>query len=207
MSFVNGLSIESYFPQAAMPQIPVCRIPVTVYEKLIQAGIIDKDDRIELLDGWIMPRAIPSPRHVVASELTNDALRKIDPAGWCFCTRPPIELAASMPEPDIGVFRGEPERYLEWWPRGKDVGLIVEVADESLSRDQGIKKNIYAQAGIPCYWLINLIDQRIEVYTDPAGSGEAADYRERHDYLPTDEIPLVLDGQQVAAIAVRNLLP
>ena len=73
--------------------------------------------------------------------------------------------------------------------------------------DRNFKKGIYAQAGIPVYWLVNLIDGRIEVYTDPAGSHDKADYRQRCHYLSADTIPLVLDGRQVAGIAVCELLP
>ncbi len=54
---------------------------------------------------------------------------------------------------------------------------------------------------------MNLVDQRIEVYTEPAGSDEKADYQQRRDYSPADELPLVLDGRQIAAIPVRDLLP
>ena len=73
--------------------------------------------------------------------------------------------------------------------------------------DQVVKKSIYAQAGIPCYWLVNLIDRRIEEYTKPVVSGENADYRQRRDYSADAEIALLLDGHHVANIPVRDLLP
>ena len=76
-----------------------------------------------------------------------------------------------MPEPDVMVVRGDLRQYRERLPRAEDVGLIVEVADATLYRDQEFKTTIYAQAGIPVYWLVNLIDNRIEVYSEPAGSG------------------------------------
>ena len=69
------------------------------------------------------------------------------------------------------------------------------------------KKSIYAQAGIPCYWLVNLIEQRVEQYTAPTGSAENADYGQRRDYAPADEIALLLDGHSIATIPVRDLLP
>ena len=87
------------------------------------------------------------------------------------------------------------------------MGLVVEVSDASLARNQTFKKIIYAQAGIPCYWLVNLIEQRVEQYTDPTGLGENADYGQRRDYSPADEIPLLLDGHSFAMIPVRDLLP
>ena len=73
--------------------------------------------------------------------------------------------------------------------------------------DQVFKKAIYAQAGIPVYWLVNLLDGRVEEYTAPTGSAENADYGQHRDYLPADEIPLLLDGHHIATIPVRDLLP
>ena len=83
----------------------------------------------------------------------------------------------------------------------------MEISDASLSRDQGLEKSIYAQAGIPCYWLVNLIDRRIEEYTDPATSGESHDYRQRRDYPADGEMALLLDGRRVANVPVREMLP
>ena len=94
--------------------------------------------------------------------------------------------------------------YVERLPRAEDVALVVEISDASLSRDQGLKKSIYAQAGIPCYWLVNLIDGRIEEYTDPIASGETSDYRQRRDYSVDGEIALSLDGRHIADVAVRR---
>ena len=116
-------------------------------------------------------------------------------------------VGTSMPEPDAMVVRGNLTQYRNRRMRAEEIGLVVEVSDASLPRDQVFKKTIYAQAGIPVYWLVNLIDGRLEEYTDPAGSDETADYRQRRDYSPSDEIPLVLDGRPVASIAVRELLP
>ena len=112
-----------------------------------------------------------------------------------------------MPEPDVMVVRGDLRQYRDQLPRAEDVGLVVEVADASLSRDQVFKKAIYAQAGIPVYWLVNLLEQRVEEYTAPTGSAENADYGQRRDYSLADEIPLLLDGRQFATIPVRDLLP
>ena len=87
------------------------------------------------------------------------------------------------------------------------MALVIEVSDASLSCDEVLKKSIYAQAGIPCYWVVNLIDRRIEEYTDPVASGENPDYRQRRDYSADAEIALLLDGRRLASIPVRDLLP
>jgi Uma2 family endonuclease len=174
---------------------------------MIRAGIITEDDPIELLDGWITDKMTKNSPHLVASMLVNKMLARIMPEGWSVASEHPIRLANSMPEPDAMVIRGDARAYLERLPRAEDVALVVEIADASLSRDQGLKKSIYAQAGIPCYWLVNLIDRRIEEYTEPVTAGEIADYRQRREYSGDEEIALLLDGRRNAGILVRDLLP
>jgi Uma2 family endonuclease len=92
-------------------------------------------------------------------------------------------------------------------PGAKDTGLIVEVADVSLARDRNEKARLYARAGIVVYWIVNLVDRQIEVYTNPTGPDPSPGYRQRLDYLLSQSVPLVLDGQWVAQVAVRDLLP
>ena len=189
-----------------MPPLPVSRLTGDLYVAMFRAGIVTEDDRIELLDGWLVPKAAKTPPHGVATMLVGDWLRQTAPEGWCGFVSASLRLATSMPDPDVVVLRGEIRSYGERWPEGKDIGLVVEVADESLFCDQGLKKSIYAQAVIPCYWLVNLVDRRIEEYTEPV-AGEDADYRQRRNYSGDDEIVLVLDGQQIANVPVGDLLP
>lgn len=187
--------------------MPVCRLGVDQYEQMIRSGIITEDDPIELLDGWLVPKMTKNSPHVLASELVRDALQGTVREGWCVYSQQPVRLSASMPEPDVMVVRGERRQYRDRLPRAEDVGLVVEVADASLSRDQVFKKAIYAQAGIPVYWLVNLLDGRVEEYTALTSSAENADYGQRRDYSLADAIPLLLDGRHIAAIPVRDLLP
>ena len=195
------------FERAAFPPEPVCRLGVDMYEEMIRSGIITKDARIELLDGWLVPKMTKNPPHILSAELVRDALHESVPAGWCVFSEQPIRVGTSMPEPDATVVRGQRRQYADRRIQAEDVGLVVEVADASLSRDQVFKKAIYAQAGIPVYWLVNLLEQRVEEYTNPTGSAENADYGQRRDYALADEIPLVLDGRRLASIPVRDLLP
>jgi Uma2 family endonuclease len=206
MSTVADLS-TGFSLGAAYPPLPVCRFTVEQYEAMIRAGIITEDDPIELLDGWITHKMTKNSPHLAAMIAANRVLTRIVPQGWCVAPEHPIRLATSMPEPDVMVIRGDEHSYLERLPRAEDVALVVEISDTSLSRDQGLKKSIYAQAGIRCYWLVNLIDGRIEEYTEPAVSGENADYRQRRDYSADGEIALVLDGHRIASVPVRDLLP
>jgi Uma2 family endonuclease len=200
-------SSPRFFLEAAYPPMPICRISVEMYERMIRAGIIGEDDPIELLDGWMIQKTTKNPPHSAASIAVIHVLTRAVPQGWCVAPEQPIRLATSMPEPDTMVVRGGAHSYVERLPHAEDVALVVEISDTSLQHDQGLKKSIYAQAGIPCYWLVNLIDRRIEEYTEPAASGENADYRQRRDYAPDAEIAFLLDGRQIVNVPVRDLLP
>ena len=81
----------------------------------------------------------------------------------------PITLPASGPEPDVAVIRGDSRDYFDRHPGAAEVGLIVEVAEASLDRDRVLKKQIYAAAAIPVYWLLDLNNRRLEAYSDPEG--------------------------------------
>src|SRR5262249_50283397 len=129
------------------------------------------------------------------------------PAGWDYRVQSSIVLADSQPEPDIAVCRGDETAYLTRHPMGGDVGLVVEVADSSLLRDQRDKTRIYARAHIPVYWIINLVDRRIEVYTQPSGPTAAPAYGAFQTYQPADAVPLLLDGSAVVNLPAADLLP
>ena len=80
------------------------------------------------------------------------------------------------------------------------------MSDSSVGRDRGIKKRLYARAGVGLYWIVNLADRRVEVYTSPAAT-DPPDYATRTDYGPDDAVPVVLDGVAVGAIRVADVLP
>jgi Uma2 family endonuclease len=103
--------------------------------------------------------------------------------------------------------RGDTRQYLDRHPGPQDLALVVEVADTTLQRDRELKKRLYASAGIPVYWLVNLPERQIEVYTEPQGSARQADYQQQRVYTPQDEIPLWIEGKEIARIPVRTLLP
>ena len=129
------------------------------------------------------------------------------PAGWYVDTQEPVTTTDSEPEPDVAVVRGDLDDYLDRHPGPHEVALVVEVADSTLRRDRGTKKRLYARAGIPVYWIANLIESRFEVYTDPTGPAEQPDYRQQQEYGPADEIPVVLVEKEVGRLVVRDLLP
>jgi Uma2 family endonuclease len=128
-------------------------------------------------------------------------LERVIPLGWYVDAQMPITLAASEPEPDIAVIRGNTRDYLQRHPGPAEVGLVMEIADSSFERDSILKKRIYASAGIPYYWLLNLKTRSLEVYSVPQGN----EYMQRAVYKSQQTVDVVLDGKTVGAVALNNL--
>ena len=181
----------------------VWRMPVERYHEMVQSGALGADDRIELLEGVLVEKMSKNPPHVYSTMATMRLLNAMVPAGWHLRSQDPVTLADSEPEPDLMVVRGDGQAYLSHHPHGSEIGLVVEVADSSLRRDRGIKKRIYARAGIPVYWLIDLASRTVEVYTGPQGS----DYAVRQVLEPSQELFFSLDGQLLGRVAVSQILP
>jgi Uma2 family endonuclease len=127
--------------------------------------------------------------------------------GWRVRGRSAVTLADSEPEPDLAVVRGEPRDYLEHHPRQADIALIVEVANSSLDEDRDLKYRVYARAGISNYWIINLIDNRVEVYSDPSGAVAEPSYRARADFVVGQSVLLSVGSGPSVSIPVRDLIP
>jgi len=181
------------------------RITVDEYERLVAAGALD-DPKIELLDGYLVRKMGKKPRHSTRSERLRRLLEKGVPLpeGWHVRQEQPVKIPEyNEPEPDLAIVRGEVEDYEDRHPDPGDVALIVEVADSSLARDQGRKWVAYARGGIPVYWIVNLVDHQVEVYTDPGPDG----YRSSQAFKPGQDLPVVIEGTHVGRIAVADVLP
>lgn len=179
------------------------RLGVSQYHAMVEAGILTADDPVELLDGYLVVKMPKNPPHTAATYLARKALERLLPGGWLVHAQEPLTLEGSEPEPDLLVVRGDPRGYLERHPGPGDVALVVEVADTSLGRDRGLKKRLYAAAGIPLYWVLNLVDRRLETFAEPAGD----DYRRLEVLGPEAEVAVELDGAELGRLSVRDLLP
>jgi Uma2 family endonuclease len=189
------------------PQVFVSRLSVPQYHEMIDRGILTKDDRVELLEGRLVEKMPINPSHRAAVKLTYDTLARLVPAGWYVDAQSPVTLTESEPEPDVTVVRGNTRQYLKQHPSPAEVALLVEVSDSTLERDRGLKQRLYAQAGIRVYWIINLIENQLEVYTAPSGPTETPDYGQRRDYALTEAVPLVIEEREIALVPVRELFP
>lgn len=193
--------------RAAVPHDLICRLSVDQYHEMVRAGILTDEDPIELLDGWLVYKMPKNRPHSIATRRTRDAIQQHLSAGWYVDSQEPITTEESEPEPDVSVVRGRPEDYPDRHPGPRKVALLVEVADATVDRDRGLKKRLYAQAGIPVYWIVNLQDRHVEVYTDPTGPAPNPDYHQRQDYSASETVPLIIDATEVARIAAANMLP
>lgn len=195
-------------PQPRAQAVQPCgyRFTVNQYHQMLEKGIFVSGDRVELLEGWIIEKMTQKPPHAVAVELTRDALRAILPADWHVRDQKPMTTDESEPEPDLAVVRGTVRSFTRRHPTTGEVALVVEVADTTLENDRDRKGRIYARAGIPVYWIINLKEDIVEVYTQPK-RGRTPEYRDRTDYTLKDTISVVLNGKEVGSVTVRDLLP
>jgi Uma2 family endonuclease len=185
----------------------IARFSVARYERMIEAGILTPEDRVELLENYVVLKMSHNPPHDGTIDLLKAALPTCLPTGWLLRVQQTVALADSQPEPDCAIVRGTPRSYLTRHPGPTDVGIVIEVAEASLLRDQRDKTRIYARAGIPCYWIINLVDRRVEVYSQPSGPAAVPAYGSFQTYQPGDAVPLMLDGVPVGTVPVDDLLP
>jgi Uma2 family endonuclease len=174
---------------------------------MIEAGVFAEDEQVELLEGWLFHKMAKKATHSVSTRALRKKLEKLVPSEWEVDSQEPITTLDSEPEPDVSVVLAGVREIRKRHPKPKEVGLVVEVSEGTLARDRGMKKHIYARARIPNYWIVNLVDGQIEVYTDPTGPAKRPGYRHDQIYLPGDSVPLILDGKAIAKIDVNDILP
>jgi Uma2 family endonuclease len=168
------------------------RISRKEYRQMVEAGIFEEDEPVELLDGLLvtkMSRGEPHDRALVW--LNRVFTRALDDS---LEVRPQCAFAASdwsEPEPDLAIVRTQPEL----WDHPSDALLVIEISDSSLRRDRMWKQTIYAKAGIPEYWVVNVQDGSVEVYTEPTPSG----YARKQTFRGGDVLrPTLLAGIDIA---------
>ena len=192
------------YPSFPRPGLDLYRMTVDEYERLAEAAILD-DPSVELIDGYLVRKMTKKPPHVIAVEGLRDDLLALALAGWRVMIQDPVRIPDfDEPEPDIAIVRGSRKDYKEHHPGPREIGFVAEIADSSLDIDRGEKLAAYARAGVPQYWIVNLVDGVVEAYSNPVATGQ---YRDLRVYCPDDDLPVVLDGHEIGRVAVRNVLP
>ena len=140
-------------------------------QKMVAAGILNEDDRVELLEGELVEMSPQTKEHWYAKALVLEALREgYGTTAWVV-GQDPIQVADdNQPEPDIAVLRGSIQSYRGRLPRPSDALLLVEIAHTSRKRDLQ-KASIYAAAGVPVYWILDVAERQLQVHTDPGPNG------------------------------------
>ncbi|MCI0699940.1 MAG: Uma2 family endonuclease [Planctomycetia bacterium] len=188
---------------------------VDEYDTMVQAGILTDTDEVELLEGYVVLKMPTHPPHDHALCVLTELFVLMQFSGWVVRGQNTAKLSGSRPEPDVALARGDRRTYTNRHPNPQDFGLVVEVSDSSLARDEQDKTRIYARDSIPVYWVVNLVDRRVEVFTDPTGpnppagapGGSDPHYQTRNDYPAGTMVPVVLHGVTVGSIPVDELMP
>lgn len=181
------------------------RLSVAQYHAMIADGILTDEHPVELLDGLLVFKMPKNPLHEAVIVLLADLLSTLLPTGWSKRAQSLITLDESEPEPDLVIHRGKPSDYFHRHPGPGDIAAVIEVADSSLTRDRTTKLAIYARAGIPTYWIVNLEEGVIEAHTEPDRA--AGTYRCSARHRRADTVTLTIDSQPLTPISVSSLLP
>jgi len=157
--------------QKAKPvQVTRHRFTVAEYVRMGQTGIISEDERVELVCGEVIEMSPIGERHAACVAVLTQLITLRLRLGALVWAQNPIVLDDySEPQPDLAILKPRPDNYRTSKPTPGDVLLVIEVSDSTLEYDRKVKMPLYAGAGIPEAWLVNLPEERIEVYSDPAG--------------------------------------
>jgi Uma2 family endonuclease len=141
------------------------------YYQMMESGIIREGEKVELILGQIFTMAAKGTRHTVATSRSIKSLLMLIGEQAIVRCQDPITLPNnSEPEPDIVIARLRSDDYVNSHPAPEDIILVIEVADSTIKFDRETKASLYAAAGISEYWIVNLIDDRLEIYRQPEGN-------------------------------------
>ena len=188
-------------PALATPTITKRRFSVKEYYLMAEAGILSPRDRVELIDGEIVQMAAIGSYHAACVDTLSNLFREMLGRRVIVRVQNPVRLGErSEPEPDIALLRPRADAYRDAHPGPEDVLLIVEVSHSTVEYDRDVKTPLYAEAGIPELWLVNLDEDYIEGLSDPDGAG----YRAMRRYARGERIAPVLLPD--AALDVSEIL-
>jgi Uma2 family endonuclease len=192
---VTSTAVVADTPESLAPHR--YRLTVAEYHRLGEIGIFAEDSRVELIEGDLI--AMPPTGCQHAGHLDHIArpfFRQVTEG--IVRMQSPIQLGdCSEPQPDLVVLRYREDFYTRAHPRPEDVLLLIEVSDSTLRYDRDTKVPLYARAGVPEVWLLDLAGQRLEIYRRPSLEG----YREIHYPAPTDSIAPVLLPELILNVA------
>jgi Uma2 family endonuclease len=148
------------------------RFTVQDYYRMAETGVLRPDARVELLDGEIIDRSPIGPFHGGVTNYLNEIFTAASKRRWVTAVQNPVRLDNhSESQPDLVLLKPSPDFYRRQHPQPADVHLLIEVSDSSLATDHEAKLPAYGRSGITEVWIVNLIDQTVEVYCEPHFNG------------------------------------
>ncbi|MDZ4769666.1 MAG: Uma2 family endonuclease [Chloroflexota bacterium] len=181
------------------------RFTVETFLGMMASGVFAKNERVELLEGWVVEKMAVNPAHVSVQRRLTAWLNRVVTAGWFADKEQPIILLNSLPIADVAVMRGEWNDYDHRHPEAFDIGLVIEVLDSTVASDRKNKCALYAAAGVARMWLVSVPDRTIEVGSNPNQDEKC--YDSLVTYSADQHVPLVIDGVTIASIRVADVLP
>jgi Uma2 family endonuclease len=184
-----------------MTLLEIRRLTVADYHRMAEVGILDPEERVELIEGQIIKMVAKGTAHEAAITRTDLLLRNLLGNQVLLRLQSPIRLDDfSEPEPDIAVVKFDPLFYEDHHPTPDEVYLLIEVADTSLRIDCNIKAPVYARSGILDYWVLDVSDRQLHIFREPS-----QDSYQSQVILSDDAIisPLAFPN---TSIAVRSML-
>jgi Uma2 family endonuclease len=185
---------------------PLYRMSLEQYESLIATGFFTKHDDVHLINGYVVNRMAESPEHGAVCDVIRRTMEVIllAVAGWHARGQNGLKIPSqvSIPRPDLAIVRGDWRDYLNRYPESRDTALVAEVSVSSLDEDRAMA-DIYAAGGVPVYWIVNVDDGQVEVYSDPGPSG----YQSHEVLSPGHVLSVMVNGVEVGEIPVADILP
>lgn len=168
------------------------RFTITEYHRLIELGFLTESDRVGLIRGELMQMAAKGTHHSVCNTKLYQELYKLIKDKAVVRGQEPIILKSdSEPEPDVVIARGQADDYLSNHALPEDILLVIEVSDSTLKYDQNTKLELYAEAQISEYWIINLLANQLEGYSQPYQDAQGNfGYRIKQIYLSNESVTL-----------------
>ena len=155
------------------------------YYKMAEAGILEATDRVELINGEIIEMSPINSAHAGIVNFLSEFLTYTLYKKASICIQNPLRINnTSEPEPDVLITSYQSDNYRYRHPVPNDVLYLIEVSDSTLQYDRSTKKELYAKAGILEYWIVNIGEQQVEVFTNPKGD----DYAQQGIYTVEDEL-------------------
>ena len=168
------------------------KFTIDEYHQLVDLGFFTENDRIELIRGEIIEMAPKrTPHSVCNSTLFGELYRLLYDRANVRGQEPIILPDNSEPEPDVVIAKKKDDNYLSAHPTVKDIILVIEISDSTLQYDKETKLPLYAEAGINNYWIINLVDNRLEVYNNPFSDNKHRfAYKNQKIFLPNENLEI-----------------